>query len=68
MKEETLHGVHTISNAIVPDGRHTTVAALVEFIGIFLPPSFYQDTKANDRFLPCLQDAANALPSMALMM
>jgi hypothetical protein len=30
---------------IVPHGGHTTLAALVEFTGIFLPPSFYQDVK-----------------------
>jgi hypothetical protein len=62
MKEETLHGVHTISNASVPDGWHTTV------VGIFLPPSFYQDMKDNDLLLPCLQVAANALSGMTLTM
>jgi hypothetical protein len=30
---------------IVPHGWHTTLAALVEFTGIFLPPSFYLDVK-----------------------
>jgi hypothetical protein len=31
--------------AIVPDGRHTTVAALVEFTGIFLPTSINRGVK-----------------------
>jgi hypothetical protein len=39
------HGLHTIAEAIVPDDWHTTVAAWVEFIGIFLPPSFYREVK-----------------------
>jgi hypothetical protein len=30
---------------IVPNGWHTTVAAWVEFIGIFLRASFYRDVK-----------------------
>jgi hypothetical protein len=34
------HGLQTIADAIVPDGWYTTIAALVEFTGIFLPPSF----------------------------
>jgi hypothetical protein len=39
------HGLHTIAEAIVPDGSHTMVAAWVEIIGIFLPPSIYWDVK-----------------------
>jgi hypothetical protein len=39
------HGLHTLAVATVPDGWHTTVAALVEFTGIFLPTSFYRDLK-----------------------
>jgi hypothetical protein len=34
------HGLHTLAAAIVPDGWQTTGAALIEFTGIFLPPSF----------------------------
>jgi hypothetical protein len=41
------HGLHIIVEAIVPDGWHTTVAALVEFSGIFLPPSFNGDVKQD---------------------
>jgi hypothetical protein len=39
------YGLHAIADAIVPDCWHTTVAALVEITGIFLPPSFCQDVK-----------------------
>jgi hypothetical protein len=41
------HGLHTLTDTIVPDGWRTTVAALVEFTGIFLPPPFYRDAKQN---------------------
>jgi hypothetical protein len=33
--------------AIVPYGLHTTIAALVDLAGIFLPPSFYKDIKQD---------------------
>jgi hypothetical protein len=39
------HGLHTIEDAIVPDGWHRIVAALVEFTGAFLPPSFDKNGK-----------------------
>jgi hypothetical protein len=39
--------MYTLADAIVPDGWHTTVAALVEFTGIFLPPSIHRDVKQN---------------------
>jgi hypothetical protein len=38
-----LHGFHKIADAIVPDGCHTTIAALVELTGIFLPSSLSWD-------------------------
>jgi hypothetical protein len=40
-----LHGYHTIADAIVPDGWHTSMATLVECTGIFLPPSFHRDVE-----------------------
>jgi hypothetical protein len=39
------HGLHRVADAIVLDGWLTTVAAMVAFAGIFLPPSFYRDGK-----------------------
>jgi hypothetical protein len=36
------HGLHTMQT-IVPEGWHAAVTALVEFVGTFLPPSFYLD-------------------------
>jgi hypothetical protein len=57
------HGLHTIADAIVPDGWHTTVAALVEFTAIFLSPSFYGDSKKKYRMpIPLL---AWLMPSQA---
>jgi hypothetical protein len=38
-------GLHTIADAVVPDSWHTIAAALIEFTGSFLPPSFYQGGK-----------------------
>jgi hypothetical protein len=45
------HGLHTTSDAMAPDGWHTTVAALVDLTGIFLPPSSYGDAKYKYRLL-----------------
>jgi hypothetical protein len=39
------HGLHTIADAMVPDGWDTTVAALVEFTCILPPPSLDWDAK-----------------------
>jgi sugar phosphate isomerase/epimerase len=39
------------ADATVPDRWHTTLAALVEFTGIFLPLSFYRNVKDNYRLL-----------------
>jgi hypothetical protein len=45
------HGLLTIADAIVPDGWHTTGAALVEFTGIFLPPHLFWDVTWKYAFL-----------------
>jgi hypothetical protein len=52
------HGLHTIADAIVADGWHTTVAALVESTGIFLAQSFYRDFEDKCRLLVPLLAAA----------
>jgi hypothetical protein len=51
------------------DGWHTTVAALVECTGFYLPPSFYPDAKNTFGCLfPCLKDVADALLGVATTM
>jgi hypothetical protein len=40
-----------IGDAIVPDGWHTIVGALVQFAGIFLPLPFYRTYNKNVRLL-----------------
>jgi hypothetical protein len=62
------HGLHTLADAIVRDGWHTTFAALVEFTGVFLPPSFYRDVKDTGCLFHCLQGVADAFPGMAITM
>jgi hypothetical protein len=55
--------------AIVPDGMHTPVAALVEFTGIFLPLSFPGWVNETTHYLfPFLQGGADALQGMAIVM
>jgi hypothetical protein len=59
----------TNANAIVPDGWHSTAAALAEFTSIFLPRSNYQDIKqTTDSLFPWLQGKADALQGIAIMM
>jgi hypothetical protein len=63
------HGLYRVADATVPDGWLTTVAAMVAFAGIFMPPSFYRDGTGNKSagcLFPCLQGKADALPSMAI--
>jgi hypothetical protein len=48
------HGLLTIVDAIVPDGWHTTAAALVERTNIFLRPQWYQNVKFNYQLLVLL--------------
>jgi hypothetical protein len=40
------NGLHTMADAIVPDGWHTPAAVLVEFSGIFLSAD-YRDLNEN---------------------
>jgi hypothetical protein len=50
------HVLCAIAEATVPDGWHTIVAALVEFISIFLQSSFSRGLNLNYRlFVPQLQ-------------
>jgi hypothetical protein len=48
------YGLHTIVGIISDKGWSTTVAALVEFVRVFLPSYFYWDVKLNDRSLVSL--------------
>jgi hypothetical protein len=55
----------------VPRGLHTTVAPVVEFTGIFLLLSMYQDIKYNYHCLfpclfPCLQGVPDAVSDMVI--
>jgi hypothetical protein len=45
------YGLHTIVDIILTKGWRTTVAALFEFVRVFLPSYFYWDAKLNDRSL-----------------
>jgi hypothetical protein len=63
------HGLNTIADSIVPIGWRTTVAALVEFTGIFLLPSLLPGPsikKSTGYLFPCLQGMADALLGMAM--
>jgi hypothetical protein len=37
------HGLHTVVDAVVPDGWHTTVSTLLEFTSTLPLPSIYRD-------------------------
>jgi hypothetical protein len=62
------HGLNTIADAIVPNGGLTTVAALVEFTGIFLLPSLLPgpSIKTTGYLFLCLQGMADALLGVAM--
>jgi hypothetical protein len=62
------HGLHTIVNRVVPDGWHTTVAALIEFTGMSPLSVTRTFNKTTGCLFLCLQGAAAALPCMAIPM
>jgi hypothetical protein len=51
---------------MVPAYRHAGVAALAEFSGIFLPPSFPQDLREKYWVLASLLLVADVLPVMPI--
>jgi hypothetical protein len=68
------HGLHITADATVPDSWHTTVAAFVEFTGIFEDAGVCAAilllgrsiNNAISCFFPCLQGVADALSDMTI--
>jgi hypothetical protein len=58
------HALHMTVETAVPNGWNTIVAALGEFTGIFLPPTFFAGMlhETTGCLFPCLQRVADALP------